>query len=375
MNTVTRSSYVYSQRKNNTYHPGDVIEFYITPSNSFINTQNTHLVFNVKLTGNQYKGCLSSDAGVYSLFRNVTISTGDGETVLEELGYYAGAQAVKYHYESNESGNNLQYLHEGRPIKNYIDDTSYNQYCDCTANDGSHYKTVEITAPLWLSGILSPNRTLVWTNAYTKGLRIRIELYDANTLFEAAQAPMFNTDGTPSGNFGGYMKTAGYRCFSAAASGTNVLVLQKQGDTPSTEAVQSANVARKKHTKHYYRAYRQDTPFISTPEPKSSLSYHPKAWVTSSNVCLKCRRSAKQHSQFFFWPGWMKSFFGSSFFFFRGFFFGIIPASSSLVFHVLSDLLFGTIVFFGGCFICILWLHKKDSNVVACNMLTDLFVS
>tara|TARA_R110000796_G_scaffold21308_3_gene62783 strand:- start:12593 stop:14014 length:1422 start_codon:yes stop_codon:yes gene_type:complete len=206
------------------------------------------MVFNLTLTGNQYKGCVSSDAGVYSLFRSITLLSGDGETVLEELAYYAGAQSTKYHFENNECGNNLQYLHEGRPNKNYCDDTSFNQYCDCTKNDGTHYKTVEVTCPLWNSGILSPLRKTVWPNAYLKGLRIRIELYDNVSMFEGAKVPMFNTDGTASGNYGGYgSESTAYACNAAAINGATVLTLKKQGDAPITEAVLSADVAKPAH--------------------------------------------------------------------------------------------------------------------------------
>jgi len=203
------------------------------------------MVFNVKLTGKQFKGCLSSDAGVYSLFRSVTITSGDGETVLEELNYYALAQAIKYHFENNESGNNLQYLHEGRPNKNHLNpgDTSYNQYCDCTDASGNHYNTVECTVPLWLSGILSPNRTLVWPNAYTRGLRIRLELYDSETVFEAAQAPMFGVDGVANGEYGGYSAVASYLCQTAAASGSRNIVLKKEGDSIERAGVLSADIA------------------------------------------------------------------------------------------------------------------------------------
>ena len=85
MSVITQSKYIYSERKSNVYKEGDQIDFYIPPSNALINTQDTYLVFNIKITGSQYKACVSERAGVYSLLRSVTISTGDGSTVLELL--------------------------------------------------------------------------------------------------------------------------------------------------------------------------------------------------------------------------------------------------------------------------------------------------
>ena len=75
MSVVTKAN--YTERKNNVYGEGDVIDFYIPPSNAIINTQDTYMVLNIKLTGKQYKACVSQRAGIYSLFRAVTISAGE----------------------------------------------------------------------------------------------------------------------------------------------------------------------------------------------------------------------------------------------------------------------------------------------------------
>ena len=77
MSVITKSQYIYSERKNNVFRQGDVIDFYIPPSNAVLNTQDTYLVFNIKLTGKQLKACVSQRAGIYALFRSVTTSAGD----------------------------------------------------------------------------------------------------------------------------------------------------------------------------------------------------------------------------------------------------------------------------------------------------------
>ena len=137
MSVITRSQYVYSERKNNVYKPQDTINFYIPPSISLINTKNTYMVFDLKMTGLQYKAAVSQKAGIYSLFRSITISTGDGSQVLETLDNYGFLQALKYYYEKTETKENLAVLHEGKPNKMYIDYSSCNQYLDATNfNDG-----------------------------------------------------------------------------------------------------------------------------------------------------------------------------------------------------------------------------------------------
>ena len=75
MSVITKSSYIYTERKNNVYGQGDVIDFYIPPSNAILNTQDTYMVFNIKLTGSQYKACVSQRAGIYSLFRSIPITS------------------------------------------------------------------------------------------------------------------------------------------------------------------------------------------------------------------------------------------------------------------------------------------------------------
>ena len=210
-----------------------MIDFYIPPSNAILNTQDTYLVFNIKLTGQQYKACVSQRAGIYSLFRAVTISAGDGSCVLETLDNYAYLKALKYRYESTESADNLRYLHEGLPNKTVIDDTSCNQYCNAQANSGDQHKMVEITAPLYLSGCLSPLRQDVFPNVATRGLRIKLELNTADTVLQAVQAPLYNlSDGEnkPTGNNDGYSEAGGYAVQATVANNTNVVVLKNAGD-------------------------------------------------------------------------------------------------------------------------------------------------
>ena len=121
---VVKSTLVYSDRKNNVCKPADTINFYLPPSLSLINTKNIYLVFNMKLTGKQFKGAVSQKAGIYSLFRSIQISSGDGSTVFETLDSYGIKQALKYYYEATETKVNLAQLHEGLPSKMVLDATT-----------------------------------------------------------------------------------------------------------------------------------------------------------------------------------------------------------------------------------------------------------
>ena len=231
MSVITQSKYIYSERKSNVYKEGDQIDFLIPDNNALINTQDTYLVFNIKITGTQYKACVSEKAGVYSLLRSVTISTGDGSTVLETLDHYGILQALKYHYESTESGDNLRFLHEGKPNKTYIDDSSCNQYVDATAVTDPH-KMVEVTAALHLSGCLSPLRQDVFPCAATRGLRIKLELNEAATVLQGVKAPTYtlvNGQNQATGSYDGYSSN-GYAVVSGGAADAQAVIVLKNAD-------------------------------------------------------------------------------------------------------------------------------------------------
>ena len=245
MSVITKSQYVYSERKNNVYKPQDTINFYL-PGDTLplINTKNTYLVFNLKMTGLQYKAAVSQKAGIYSLFRSITISTGDGATVLETLDNYAFLQALKYYYEKTETKENLAVLHEGKPNKMYIDDSSCNQYLDATkfnsgynpaAPNSNHldvYKQLELVVPLYLSGLLY--RDSVLPNIALKGLRVKIELNPIETIMQVVTAPLYELDegqnALVSVDGGGYTASTGYAAYGNNADGQTALNLKNAND-------------------------------------------------------------------------------------------------------------------------------------------------
>ena len=244
MSVITRSQYVYSERKNNVYKPQDTINFYIPPSISLINTKNTYMVFDLKMTGLQYKAAVSQKAGIYSLFRSITISTGDVSQVLETLDNYGFLQALKYYYEKTETKENLAVLHEGKPNKMYTDDSSCNQYLNATnfndgydsANPNSNkldvYKQLELIVPLYLSGLLYQDNVL--PNIALRGLRIKIELNIIETIMQVVTAPLYGLNAGQnvlvSVDGGGYDGTTGYAANKTNNSGQAVLNLKNAND-------------------------------------------------------------------------------------------------------------------------------------------------
>ena len=252
MSVQTKSQYVYSERKNNVYKPEDTINFYLPPSLALINTKNTYFVFNIKMTGTQYKACVSQKAGIYSLIRSVQITTGDGATVLETLDNYAFLQGLKYYYESTETKDNLAQLHEGMPSKMYLGETSCNQYVDAAENS-DFFKEIEVIMPLYLSGCLY--RDQIWPNLATNGLRIKMELNNINTVMQAVTAPLYELQNgitrQASVDGGGYSEKTGYAVWFSddssehpAENSTSIILKNEEDELVTNEQrVLSADVA------------------------------------------------------------------------------------------------------------------------------------
>ena len=113
-----------------------------------------------------------------------------------------------------------------------IDDTSCNQYVDAQAFS-DHFKMVEVTAPLYLSGCLSPLRQDVFPCIATRGLRIKIELNTIDSVAQMIKAPVYKLDNganVPTGDYGGYEEGTGYTVQATVADNTNVIVLKKAND-------------------------------------------------------------------------------------------------------------------------------------------------
>ena len=251
MTTVT-NNFLYSQRKNNLYSAGDTIDFYIPETMAIINPKETHLIFNLRMKGSQFKACPNGLIGANALFRNVTISNGDQTKVIETLNNYAWVYASKAWCEQNESGDKLKMMHEGKPSKMYMDKTA-NQYVKGGAKTSDDcFQYVQVTLPLYLSGHLY-NRDSVCPNLLTNGCRIKIELNNIEQIMEAMTAPLYTNDPNynavnnahlpgvlSSQSGGGYSATTGYGVYQRVDD-TNVTLLNVND---SLNQVDGENVTR-----------------------------------------------------------------------------------------------------------------------------------
>jgi len=260
--TVCKSSIIYTERRGATYGELDEINIYIPPSLAIVNCKSSYISLRMKVANDALlKLSPSGVAGVYGCFRDVTISSGDGQTVLEQLDQYGLMDGLRQFYSENESLRNLRVLHEGKPSSVVIGDSTGNQYCDARAQDGgSAFKTVECLLPLHLSGCLSPDRDTVWPNLATSGLRIRINLQEAQTALCALTAPVYKAgtlgeeveieyQGCKRKGGGGYSSSYGYEVQTAIVGGAGATItLKKHGDDLSYDNhVLSADVASPAH--------------------------------------------------------------------------------------------------------------------------------
>ncbi len=239
MSVVTKETIIYTERKNYTYKSEDEIQIYIPPSIALLNTKDVYILANLRIPG-KVKACPSLRAGAYSLFRSVTVMSGDGQTVIETLDNYAILQALQYYYSQTDSINNLRVLHEGKPNKTVLGDTSCNQYIDPTSSvnnaNGSTgmHNNVEVLLPIYLSGCLKPDRVKVFPNIALNGLRLKIQLNNAESALQVVTAPVFEYDailGTKKTNASsGYSTANSYRCFGNQAAAQKEIILKKQGD-------------------------------------------------------------------------------------------------------------------------------------------------
>ena len=260
--TVCKSSIIYTERRGATYGELDEINIYVPPSLAIINCKSSYVALRLNIKNDALlKLSPSGVAGVYGCFRDVTISSGDGQTVLEQLDQYGLMDGLRQFYSENESLRNLRVLHEGKPSSLVIGDTTGNQYCDAQAVNGvSAFKTVECLLPLHLSGCLSPDRDTVWPNLATSGLRIRINLQEAQSALSALTAPVYKAgvdgdeveisyQGCKRKGGGGYSASYGYEVQTAIVGGAGaVITLKKRGDDLSYDNhVLSADVANPAH--------------------------------------------------------------------------------------------------------------------------------
>ena len=171
------------------YSPGGtkVIKFFIPPSAGFIDTADLVLRSNIKFTGSQL-GVFRPNprAGISSLFRYVTVRSGNNEATLEDLQSYNTLCASTMEYAANDSIQAIREMTEGvdRGNKTAQDSLYYTDMDDWTTQTvtaSQTAKTIQTEMPFHHSGILGSGKT--FPVSATGGLRVELELDDlARTL-------------------------------------------------------------------------------------------------------------------------------------------------------------------------------------------------
>jgi len=230
VNYVTKSTILYDDRRVD-YKASDQIKLYIPPSVALIDTKNTFLNFRLQFEG-ELKTTLGR-GGVYSLIRQITVSDGTNQRIIEQLPNYAQINAVRKRYSQNESEDNLCILHEGQPSSNIIKKTVGNQYIAADKSESSDvYKEVEVNLPFHCVGCLDPKRDSVFPNIATAGLCIEILLNDSVTALQVMGAKYYNSDLVEEQpkdiTIAGYSKSYAYRSSASVASGNASITLQEK---------------------------------------------------------------------------------------------------------------------------------------------------
>jgi hypothetical protein len=229
VNYVTKSTILYDDRRVD-YKAGDTINLYIPPSIALVDTKNTFLNFRLQFSG-ELKTTLGR-AGIYGLIRQITVSDGTNQKILEQLPNYSAINALRLRYAQNESERNLCVLHEGQPSSDIIKKTVGNQYINASKADDEVYYEVEVNMPFHCVGCLDPKRESVFPNIATAGLNVEILLNDSVTALQVMGAKYYDSElnEVEPTAIAGYTRTYAYRLDAQFASGGQTCTLKSDKD-------------------------------------------------------------------------------------------------------------------------------------------------
>ena len=185
------------------YSPGNKVQFFIDPSNKFIDGRETYLDFNVRLSlpSGGVPTRLQLDRCTSTLIKNIRIYDGSRSQLLEEIADYASYVAVKYDYDKDATLTNLRGLMEGCPTdtvdvrgtkgttKTPMANSVHNPYIPRISSvvadtnfASSDFLNAKITLPLH-TGIFADSST-IFPVMMTSGLYMEIDLNDAENVIK-----------------------------------------------------------------------------------------------------------------------------------------------------------------------------------------------
>ena len=174
MSNQTSSVKIYEER-NTTYGLGQELRFYIPPNVLMMNTQETYLKFNLRVSTNLFNQyALNHQIGAEALIKELSIFSGDEDCCIEQIrGYNRLCRNLAYYNHNSSMDNFAQVFRGGQkssPVK------SSNVLYNKDANGNVTQKTIEVVFPLSLSGVFSSSQP--FPVFLTKGLIVKILLED-----------------------------------------------------------------------------------------------------------------------------------------------------------------------------------------------------
>jgi len=194
---------VYEER-NSEYGLGDELHFHIPQSVLMINPLETFLKFNI-VSGSAgvgvvdagtsvvdadhyYKLILNPHIGASSILKEITISTGNGNSVLEQFFNYNKLKNVICRFTDNESEKNKKRLFEGAGKLTARKQALLYSNDNVANTTALNNRKIEVCVPLRLSGILNNNQP--FPSYLTGGIKIRILLeHEFSKVFNSASIP------------------------------------------------------------------------------------------------------------------------------------------------------------------------------------------
>tara|TARA_R100001163_G_scaffold32976_1_gene25557 strand:- start:10087 stop:11778 length:1692 start_codon:yes stop_codon:yes gene_type:complete len=176
---------VYEER-NSTYNLGEELHFHIPQSVLMLNPLETFLKFNIAvgastaldvdgLASNQnyLKLLLNNKIGAVALIKELTISTGNGNVVIEQIDNYNRLSRLIDGYTDNHTMDEKKRIFEGA---DNVRSQTHNLLYTSTNATGNQMlmKKIEVVIPLRLSGIFSNKQP--FPSYLTGGLKVRILL-------------------------------------------------------------------------------------------------------------------------------------------------------------------------------------------------------
>tara|TARA_R110002020_G_scaffold91024_6_gene221331 strand:- start:6641 stop:8359 length:1719 start_codon:yes stop_codon:yes gene_type:complete len=178
MSFPTLQKIVLSERQQD-YNPQDELTFMVDGNDiSLLNGKNSYIRCSVRLSGDAKANLDRNGGGGHSLLERVSIYSGDGATLLEQLEDLPVYMGVRNYFDKTEGLDNMRNLLEGvAPQATSGVAAIKSPYFNGSTLGEANFTWVELCLPLYMSGVLYGD------NAFpciaTSGLMIKIQLASA----------------------------------------------------------------------------------------------------------------------------------------------------------------------------------------------------